>query len=189
MAEKRTKAELLAALEKMEQQNAANAARLSNAEIAYRSLKKQYDTTSARLNNAKTAYRNLQKQYEDLTTQLKDRSVNRYITIWKTTYDYDSESGQTEKDEEELLSGKGYVDWVSKTLYVSKDFTRSDGSHGSEVKKYVFETCFKGKEENNFYGEIRKMVYEGAGTTIYINYSVAPIRKYDKKNKKDKDNK
>lgn len=163
MADKRTKAELLAALE---------------------GLAKEINAKDARLNNAEIAYRSLKKKYEDLAEQLKNRSENKYITIKKVVYDYNQKTGHNERSQQVLLSGRGYVDWVSKTLYVSKDFTRDDGSHGSEVKKYVFETCLKGKEKDNFYGEISETKLEG--TTVYINYSVAPIREYSKKNKDNK---
>ena len=166
MAEKRTKAELLAALE---------------------GLAKEIEAKNARLNNAEVAYRSLKKQYEDLAEQLQNRNENKYITIKKVIYDYNQKSGHNEKSQQVLLSGKGYVDWVSKTLYVSKDFTRDDGSHRSEVKKYVFTTCLKGREKDNFYGEISETKLEG--TTVYINYSVAPIREYKKNSKKNKDNK
>lgn len=166
MADKRTKAELLAALEGLAKENAANAARLNNAKIAYRSL---------------------QKQYMDLAEQLKNRNTHQYITIKQTISSYNQATGQIEELKSVLAQSKGYVDWVNKTLYVSKDFTRSDGSHGSEVETYVFKTCRKGDRTGNFYGKISTTKVENTSASIELEYSIDPPKDYSKK--KNKDNK
>lgn len=155
MADKRTKAELIAAMEELVKENKAQAARLSNAEIAYKALRNKYNQV---LSSAKPQYQRV------------------YITISTVTKVYDVATGIADEYKSITMQGKGYVDTQQCILFVSKQFPCKDGNIGSETVKYKYTTCNQGIGRNNFYGQID--VVKSENVTIYTNYSVSPLKDF-----------